>query len=124
MSWNFISYRRDDSAGHAGRLFDRLSDHFGRDQVFMDIDSIEPGVDFAQVVEDTMGRCDAVVALIGPHWLTVADSTGRRRLDNPEDFVRLELATALKRGIRVIPALVHGAAIPRAEEHGLPQLIT
>jgi TIR domain len=81
MSWIFISYRRDDSAGHAGRLFDRLSDHFGRDQVFMDIDSIEPGVDFAQVVEDTMGRCEAVVALIGPHWLTVpagADWTTRR----------------------------------------------
>jgi hypothetical protein len=82
----------------------------------MDIDSIEPGVDFVEVVEDTVGRCDAVVALIGPHWLTVSDTTGRRRLDNPEDFVRLELPTALKRGVRVIPALVHGAGVPPAEE--------
>ena len=90
----FISYRRDDSAGYAGRLFDNLSAHFGKDQIFMDIDRIEPGEDFVQVIETAVGSCDVLIALIGRHWLTVTDGTVRR-LDNPNDFVRLEIAAAL-----------------------------
>jgi glycine cleavage system H protein len=116
MSRIFISYRRDDSAGYAGRLYDRLSDRFGEDQIFMDIDTIEPGLDFVEVIEEAVGSCDALIALIGKQWLTITDATGRRRLDNPEDFVRLEIATALDRSIRVIPVLVRGATMPRSQD--------
>ena len=116
MARIFISYRRDDSGGWAGRLYDRLSQYFGRDHVFMDIDTIEPGLDFAEVIEQAVGSCDALVALIGKQWLTITDASGRRRLENPEDFVRLEIATALARNIRVIPALVHGASVPGSSD--------
>jgi TIR domain/Sel1 repeat len=109
----FISYRREDSGGWAGRLYDRFSQHFGRDNVFMDIDTIEPGLDFAEVIEQAVSSCDALVALIGRQWLTITDDAGRRRLDNPEDFVRLEIAAALTRKIRVIPVLVQDAPMPR-----------
>jgi len=111
MSRIFISYRRDDSAGYAGRLYDRLSERFGQGQIFMDI-TIEPGLDFVEVIEKAVGSCDVLIALIGRQWLTVTDATGRRRLDKPEDFVRLEIATALDRNIRVIPVLVRGATVP------------
>src|ERR1043165_3354644 len=104
----FISYRRNDSAGYAGRLFDGLSAHFGEDQIFMDIDYIEPGEDFVQAIETAVGSCEILIALIGPSWLTIENVTGRR-LDNPNDFVRLEIVAALARGIRVIPVLVQGA---------------
>jgi len=117
----FISYRRDDSAGWAGRLFDRLSQHFGRENVFMDIDTIEPGLDFVEVIEQAVGKCDALVALIGQHWLTITDDSGRPRLDNAEDFVRLEIAAALARNIRVIPALVQSARMPRSTD--LPDIL-
>jgi formylglycine-generating enzyme required for sulfatase activity len=108
----FVSYRRDDSGGHAGRLYDRLTTHFGEDQIFMDIDQIEPGEDFVQVIEDAVGSCGILLALIGRSWLTSRDEAGRR-LDNPKDFVRLEIAIALNRDIRVIPVLVQGALMPR-----------
>ncbi len=108
----FISYRREDSAGHSGRLFDRLREHFGKDHVFMDIAGIEPGVDFVEAIEKAVGSCDAFIVVIGKQWLSVTDAEGRRRLDNPEDFIRLELATALRRNIRVIPVLVQGAVAP------------
>jgi formylglycine-generating enzyme required for sulfatase activity len=111
----FISYRRDDSSGHAGRLFDRLSAHFGVEQVFMDIDQIEPGEDFVQVIESAVGSCEVLIALIGRNWLTSRDESGRR-LDNPNDFVRLEIAAALVRGIPVIPVLVQGARMPRPQD--------
>jgi formylglycine-generating enzyme required for sulfatase activity len=117
----FISYRRDDSGGWAGRLYDRLSEHFGRENVFMDIDTIEPGLDFMEVIEQAVGSCDALVALIGKQWLTITDAAGRRRLDNPEDFVRLEVAAALGRNIRVIPALIYGAPMPRTAD--LPDVL-
>ncbi len=116
MTRIFISYRRDDSAGYAGRLFDRLSDRFGRDQIFMDIDTIEPGLDFVEVIEQAVGSCDVLIALLGRRWLNVADAAGQRRLDNPEDFVRLEIKAALERNIRVIPALVDGAVMPRSAD--------
>lgn len=115
MARIFISYRRDDSAGYAGWLFTLLRNHFARDDIFMDIDSLEVGEDFVSVLEREVSSCDAVVALIGPHWLSATDAAGNRRLDDPKDFVRLELATALTRGVRVCPALVHGATMPKAD---------
>ena len=105
----FISYRRDDSAAHAGRLYDRLEGHFGQENVFMDVDAIQPGLDFVEVVQEAVGSCDALIAVIGKEWQRVVDGSGRRRLENPEDLVRLEIATALSRNIRVIPVLVQGA---------------
>lgn len=111
----FISYRRDDSSGHAGRLFDRLSEHFGDEQIFMDIDQIEPGQDFVQTIEEAVGSCEILLTVIGKHWLSSADGD-LRRLDNPHDFVRLEVAAALRRNIRVIPVLVQGATMPRPED--------
>ncbi|HYO12635.1 MAG TPA: toll/interleukin-1 receptor domain-containing protein [Thermoanaerobaculia bacterium] len=111
----FINYRREDSAGHAGRLFDRLRARFpGR--VFMDIDTIEPGADFVDVIEQAVGKCEVLIVVIGREWLSIKDATGRRRLDNPEDFVRLEVASALERNIRVIPVLVEDASMPRLED--------
>ena len=99
----FISYRRDDSSGHAGRLADRLVEHFGRNRIFVDTDTIEPGEDFVTAIERAVGSCEILVAVIGRHWLS-AGGTGR--LNDPNDFVRLEIATALRRDIRVIPVLV------------------
>ena len=116
MARIFLSYRRDDSGGWAGRLYDRLSQHFGQDHVFMDINTIEPGWDFVEVIEQAVGSCDALVALIGRQWLTITDASGQRRLDNPEDYVRLEIATALARNVRVIPALVEGAPMLRSSD--------
>jgi TIR domain/Sel1 repeat len=112
----FISYRREDSGGWAGRLYDRLSQHFGRDNVFMDINTIEPGLDFVDVIEQAVSSCDALVALIGRQWLTITDDFGRRRLDNSEDFVRLEITAALARNIRAIPVLVQDAPMPRSAD--------
>jgi transcriptional regulator with XRE-family HTH domain len=112
----FISYRRDDSAaGHAGRLCADLTRHYGSERVFMDL-GIEPGADFVETLETTVGSCSVLLAVIGRNWLTVTDSnTGRRRLDNPKDWVRIEIATALSRNILVVPILAHGAKMPGPE---------
>lgn len=112
----FISYRRDDSLPYAGRLYDGLTARFGEDQIFMDIDTIEPGADFVEVIESTIARCDAMVAVIGKRWISVTDANGRRRLDNPNDYVRLEVAAGLRRGVRLIPVLVEGATMPNPDE--------
>ena len=112
----FISYRRQETAYPAGWLYDRLVDHLGRDQVFKDIDSIQLGDDFVEVIRRAVGSCDVLLALIGDVWLTVTDEDGRRRLDNPDDFVRLEIEAALARNVRVIPILVEGARMPKAEQ--------
>jgi hypothetical protein len=113
----FINYRREDSSGHAGRLYDALAERFGDDHVFMDVDAIDPGEDFTQVVEQSVGSCDVLLAVIGRRWVTTADSAGRRRLDNPSDWVRVEIQTALDRAdTRVIPTLVQGAEMPRSNE--------
>ena len=112
----FISYRRDDTEGYAGRLFQDLCERFGRDSVFMDVASIEPGRDFRRVIEQQVASCGVLLAIIGKAWLTVADTQSRRRLDDPHDFVRLETASALKRDIPVIPVLVQQAEMPRAEQ--------
>ena len=112
----FISYRRDETAYPAGWLYDRLADHYGGGQVFKDVDSIELGDDFVQVITRAVGSCDVLLALIGEQWLTITDEHGRRRLDDPDDFVRLEIEAALTRNVRVIPILVDGARMPRADE--------
>ena len=112
----FISYRRDETAYPAGWLFDRLAQHFGPAQIFKDVDSIELGDDFVQVISRAVGSCDVLLALIGDRWLTITDDRGRRRLDDPDDFVRLEIGAALERNVRIIPILVAGANMPRADE--------
>jgi hypothetical protein len=112
----FINYRRDDSAASAGRLYDRLTTRFPSSGLFIDVDNLDAGVDFVEAIEQNVGSCDVLIAVIGRHWLTSSDENGRRRLDNTEDFVRLEIATALKRGIRVIPVLVDGASMPQSAE--------
>jgi hypothetical protein len=110
-----VSYRRGDS-GHAGRLYDALSSRFGADNVFMDVDTIDPGADFAEVINRAVTSCDVVIALIGRGWLTANDIEGRRRLEDPDDFVRLELESGLAHDIVVIPTCVQGAAVPSTEE--------
>jgi len=113
----FIGYRRGDGAGWAGRLHADLRTRLGSaSQIFMDVDGIPPGEDFRAYIDGAIGQCDAFVALIGPNWLDARDEHGRRRLDDPHDFVRLEVAAALRRNIRVIPVLVGGARLPTAEE--------
>ncbi len=114
----FISYRREDTRADAGRLYDRLSEHFGDNHVFMDIEDIAPGENFVEVLGATLADCDVLVALVGPRWVTSGNETDASRLDDPKDFVRLEVATALRRGIPVFPVLVGGSAMPRA--HQLP----
>src|SRR5207247_608008 len=100
----FINYRREDAAGHAGRLYDALASRFGDENIFMDVDKLEPGVDFKEAISNAVGSCDVFVALIGKSWLSLQDQRGRRRLDQPGDYVRLEIDAALGRDVRVIPA--------------------
>jgi hypothetical protein len=112
----FISYRREETAYPAGWLFDRLAEHFGNGRVFKDVDSIELGDDFIEVINAAVGDCDVLLALIGNRWLTITGEDGRRRLDDAEDFIRLEIEAALTRNVRVIPVLVEEARAPRAAE--------
>jgi hypothetical protein len=117
----FINYRREDTAPYAGRLYDRLSAHFGDEQVFIDIDQIEPGEDFVEAINRKVGACEIAIVLIGPNWLRVTDASGKRRLDDTEDFVRMEIAAALQREIRIIPVLVGDASMPRKQD--LPEAL-
>ena len=112
----FINYRREDSISTAGRLHDRLAQIFGRKSIFMDVDHIPAGVDFVAHLNSQVAACKIILVIIGPHWLEAKDESGGRRLDNPEDFVTIEIATALARNIRVIPVLVDGARMPKAVE--------
>ena len=112
----FISYRREDSAAYAGRLFDILSTEFGQENTFMDVDDIKGGDNFVTVIDRNLDASDALLAVIGSHWLSATEQNGGRRLDNPHDFVRVEIAKALERGIRVIPVLVGGSTLPRADD--------
>ena len=112
----FVSYRRQESSHLAGRLADRLADRFGEGQVFIDVNTIEPGVDFAEEIFRAVAACKVLVAIIGPAWLTAANERGGRRLDDPDDIVRLEIEAALGRGVRVIPILVEGAVMPRRQD--------
>jgi hypothetical protein len=112
----FISYRRADSAGYSGRVMDRLDRELGRDLVFMDVDAIPLGTNFTKVLHEEVAKCGVLLAVIGPNWLDARDEHGNRRLDNPNDFVRIEIAAALQRNIPVIPILLDGAKIPKADE--------
>lgn len=118
----FLSYRRDDTAGYAGRLADGLADHFGAPHIFRDVDSIPAGRNFVKRINEAVASCDVLVAVIGREWLTATNSSGQRRLEDPEDFVRLEIAAALERDIPVVPVLVEGAAMPSPK--ALPPALT
>jgi hypothetical protein len=109
MAGIFVSYRREETAAHAGRLADRLADHFGESQVFMDVDSIGLGLDFAQVLQDAVGVCEVMLVMIGPRWISP-------RLEDPGDYVRIEIEAALDRSIRVVPILVGGGTLPQAAD--------
>ncbi|HEY5840564.1 MAG TPA: TIR domain-containing protein [Mycobacterium sp.] len=111
----FISYRRQDSAYPAGWLYDRLSEQLGSAQIFKDVDNLEPGDDFVDKITLAVSSCDVLLALIGTEWDVITDASGRRRLEDPDDFVRLEIEVALSRKIRVVPLLVEGASMPRPE---------
>jgi hypothetical protein len=112
----FLSYRRADAAPYARLLQFQLRERFPDMHIFMDLDSIEAGLDFAEVIGEAVDSCGLLVALIGRQWLSLTDEQGRRRLDNPGDYVRFEVQTALERGVRVIPVLVDGAKPPRSEQ--------
>jgi len=112
----FLSYRRDDSAAHAGRLYDSLVARFGTRNVFQDVTAIEPGTDFAVRLEEALATSDAALVVIGPRWLTATEPDGTRRLEQPDDYVRREVAAALGAGGRVVPVRVGGAAMPKSAE--------
>lgn len=112
----FISYRRTDLQGQAQLLHKSLATHFGREHVLMDVDTLNPGEDFEKVLKDAISRCDVFLAVIGRSWLSVTDETGRRRLDAPNDYVRTEIAAAIRLGIRVVPVVFGGARLPYRED--------
>jgi hypothetical protein len=116
MSGIFISYRRNDSAPWAGRVYDSLVREWGDDLVFMDVDAIAPGEDFREVIADTVARSDVILVVIGPEWLSTADASGGRRLDDEGDIHRTEVVAALTSHARVIPVLVGGASMPKVAE--------
>lgn len=111
----FISYRRSDSHAEAGRIYDKLVGVFDPDRIFKDVDNIPYGADFVEYLDQAVAQCDVLMVLIGHTWLTVTDAQGKRRLDDPHDFVRIEIASALKRDILVVPVLLNGALMPMPE---------
>lgn len=116
MAGIFISYRRDDKRYAAGRLADELAGEFGPENLFRDIESIVPGQDFEVALNTALASCAVMLVVIGPHWLDITDAQGRRRLDQPGDWVRAEVAHALQRDIPVIPVLLEGTPLPTAEQ--------
>lgn len=112
MSRIFISYRRRDSPWESGRIYDYLKERFGRDFIFKDVDDIDMGDDFRQAINAAVGQCQVLLAVMGKDWLTAKDAVGNRRLDNPADWVRLEIEAALKRNVRVIPVLLDRVEMP------------
>jgi hypothetical protein len=112
----FINYRRGDEPGSTGRLFDRLEQAFTADRLFMDVDHIGPGQDFVRVLEDEVGKCEILLAVIGKSWIDARDENGKRRLENPNDFVRIEIESALKQGKHLIPVLINDAQMPRGDD--------
>lgn len=121
MARIFLSYRRDDTAGHTGRIFDHLSERFGAGRVFIDVEGIEAGENFATAIEERIKGCDTLVAVIGKEW-AAADPSGRRRLDDPDDYVRQEIETAFRLGVDVVPVLVGGAGVPARRD--LPESLS
>ena len=117
MSRIFISYRREDSAWQAGRIYDRLVARFGKESIFKDVDVIQAGDNFQQRIDEAVSQCDVLIAIIGQKWLSVTDEKERRRLDNPADWVRLEIETALNReNVRVIPILLDKVSMPATQD--------
>ena len=112
----FISYRREDSAGHAGRVQGSAGARLGPNLLFMDVDAIPLGTNFSKVLHEEVAKCGVLLAVIGPNWSDARDEHGNRRLDDPNDFVRVEIAAALQRNIPVIPILIDGARIPKANQ--------
>ncbi len=112
----FISYRRYDSADVVGRIYDRLVQAYGADKVFKDVDNIPLGLDFRKILDEAVGGCAVLLAIIGRDWLTVTNERHQRRLDDPADFVRIEIESALERSIPVIPILVREATMPRPDD--------
>lgn len=112
----FINYRRGDDPGFTGRLFDQLEQAFSPDQLFIDVDNIEPGLDFVSVIDSQIEASDVVLAVIGQGWLQATDDSGNRRLDNPNDFVRLEISSAIQQNKHLIPVLVNNAQMPDSED--------
>jgi TIR domain len=112
----FVNYRREDAGPYARLVQVKLDQRFPNVPVFMDLDSIEAGADFAEAIKSGVDSCAVLVALIGPKWLTVTDEDARRRLDDPDDYVRYEIRTALEQGVRVIPVLVDGARAPKPQQ--------
>lgn len=116
MTSIFISYRRADSMAYTGRIYDRLVNAFGAHHVFKDVEDIPPGEDFRSVLDKALTKADVVLIIMGPQWLMITDDGGKRRLNDPTDFVRIEVETALKRNdVLVIPVLVNNATMPSAE---------
>ena len=118
----FICYRRDDTQGHAGRLYDRLRQEFGRKHVFIDMDALQPGDDFVHAIQEKLEKCQLMLAVIGRRWLTAMDEGGRPRLEDEGDYVRVEIETALQRNLRTIPVLVDRASMPRKQD--LPESLS
>lgn len=112
----FINYRKDDSSWNALALYNELQKYFSKDQIFKDFNTILPGDDFVVSIDNALRKCDVLLVIIGKTWLDMKDVQGRRRLEDPDDFVRLEIATALSRNIQVIPVLFDDTPMPRAEE--------
>lgn len=113
----FIGYRREDTADVAGRIYDALTRRFGRKSLFKDVDNLRPGADFGAYISGVLPKCRVFLALIGPSWTDARDENGYRRLDDPNDWVRIEIETALAtKGLTVVPVLVNGARMPKAEE--------
>jgi hypothetical protein len=112
----FISYRRDDSADVTGRIHERLLRHFARDVVFKDVDSIPLGIDFRQHLEGALGQCRVLIGVIGDQWIERGIATGKRRIDDPRDQLRIELEVALSRNIPLVPVLVRKASVPSEEQ--------
>ncbi len=112
----FINYRKDDTRWNALALYNELQKYFEKDQIFKDFNTILPGDDFVVSIENALRKCDVLLVVIGPSWLTMKDESGNRRLDDPDDFVRLEVSTALSRNIQVIPVLIDNTQMPKAAD--------
>lgn len=117
----FLSYRREDTAGYAGRIAERLGQVFGKENIFQDLEDIDPGDNYVKKIHRSIASCDVLIALIGPRWISSLDSSGKRRLEDAGDLVRIEVASAINKGVQVIPVLVQGAKAPRAGE--LPDVL-
>ncbi len=112
----FINYRKDDSRWNALALYNELQKYFEKDQIFKDFNTILPGDDFVFSIENALRKCDVLLVIIGPNWVSMTDESGKRRLDDADDFVRLEVATALSRNIQVIPVLIDNTTMPKAAD--------